>query len=151
MTLKRLFLFQSISTFFSGASLLCLLLIFFYMFPNLILWDDAVSYGPWLEEGLKFVVVLFLISLIDLKTLTIPFVGLGFGIIESINYARFHSIFSITPILAHVVFGFVMAYFFYLARNKKQLSLRSIWYALALLIPVYLHLLYNIAIKNWFV
>jgi len=41
-----------------------------------------------------------------------------------------------------------MAYFFYLAINPKYSFLRSVWYAFAFLIPVYLHLLYNIAVAS---
>ena len=150
MTQKRLFFFQVIASVFAGASLLCLVLLSFHTFPSLRFLDDATSYGPWLEEGLKFIVVLVLIRLAYLTPLTIPFVGIGFGLLESINYFINRGVGSIVPFLAHVVFGFAMAFFFYLAKNQKYSSLRSIWYALALLIPVYFHLLYNIAMKSLF-
>ena len=147
MTQKRLFFFQVIASVFAGASLLCLVLLFFHTFPSLRFLDDATSYGPWLEEGLKFIVVLALIRFAYLTPLTIPFVGIGFGLSESASYFINRGIGSITPFLAHVVFGFVMAFFFYLVKNPKCSSLRSILYALALLVPVWLHMLYNIAVK----
>ena len=146
MTRKSLFFFQVVVSVFAGASLLCLILLFFHTFPNLRFLDEATSYGPWLEEGLKFIVVLLLIRLAYLTPLTIPFVGIGFGLSESVSYFVNRGIGSITPFLAHVVFGFIMAFFFYLAKNPKLSSFRSIWYAFALLIPVYFHLLYNIVI-----
>src|SRR3989338_8077586 len=102
MSQKQLLFLQAIASFFAGGSLLCLIILFFHLFPSFLSSYSSISYGPWLEEGLKFGTALLLIR---------------------------------------------MAYFFYLATNPKYLSFKSIWYSFALLIPVYLHLLYNIIVK----
>lgn len=150
MTKKYLLLFQGIASFFAGGSLLCLIILFFYFFPNFISSYGATSYSPWLEEGLKFGVVLFLIRIAYLTPFAIPFVGIGFGFMEGIYHLMAYGKTSVIPFWVHIILGLVMAFFFYLAKNQKYSSLRSIWYALALLIPVYFHLFYNIAMKFWF-
>ena len=146
MTPKCLFFFQVIVSFSAGASLLWLFLLFFHTFPNLCSWDNATSYGPWLEEGLKFITVLILIRIAFLTETTIPFIGMGFGFMEQLAFF-INNNFSdrrIIVLWVHIILGLVMAYFFHLVLNHKSSSLRSVWCALALLIPVYLHLLYNI-------
>ncbi len=77
---------------------------------------------------------------------TIPFIGIGFGVGEGISRYIRNGYISILAFWVHVVLGLIMAYFFYLAMNSKRLSLQITWYALALLIPVYLHFIYNMIV-----
>lgn len=148
MTQKRLLFLQAITSFSFGAILFCLILIFFIFFPNLRLFYGSTSYGPWVEEGLKFLSVLLLIRLIYLKPIIIPFIGAGFGLMEAITRFSDRGMPSMLLFCVHFILGLVMAFFFYLAVNPKYSSLRSVWYSLALLIPVYLHLIYNIIIAR---
>lgn len=147
MTQKRLILLQAIASFSLGAGLFFLIILSFRFFPDLRLFYGATSWGPWVEEGLKFGGVLLLIRLIYLKPVVIPFLGAGFGLMEAITRFSAFEVRSMLLYCVHFIFGLVMAYFFYLATNPKYLSFRSIWYSFALLIPVYLHLLYNIVVK----
>ena len=147
MTKKHLLFLQTIASFCAGGGLLCLIILFFYFFPNFISSYGATSYAPWLEEGLKFGVVLFLIRIAYLTPSTIPFVSISFGLMEGVYHLMAYGRVSIIPFWVHIILGLVMAYFFYLATNPKYLSFRSIWYSFALLVPVYLHLLYNIVVK----
>ena len=149
MTQKRLLFLQAITSFSFGASLLCLIVLFSYLFPNFHSFYGTTSYGPWIEEGLKFGTVLLLIRLVYLKPIMIPFIGIGFGLMEGISHFINRGIVSIIPFWVHIILGLVMAFFFYLAVNPKYSSLRSVWYSFALLIPVYLHLLYNITVASW--
>ncbi|HBA45620.1 hypothetical protein A2W67_00880 [Candidatus Nomurabacteria bacterium RIFCSPLOWO2_02_40_28] len=147
MSQKQLLFLQAIASFFAGGSLLCLIILFFHLFPSFLSSYSSISYGPWLEEGLKFGTALLLIRIAYLTPSTIPFVSIGFGFMEGIYHLMAYGKASIVPFWVHVILGLVMAYFFYLATNPKYLSFKSIWYSFALLIPVYLHLLYNIIVK----
>jgi len=104
----------------------------------------GVSYGPWLEEGLKFLFILFLFSKIPLNFRAIPFIGVGFASIEAIRHIELTGYASPRAFLAHLVFGLVMAFLFYLVTRANTTHLRGILYALALLIPAAFHLTYNI-------
>jgi len=133
-------------TFFCGWTLCCLLIFLSSHFTNFHSLFGMTSYGPWLEEILKFVIVLILIYFVNLESFAIPFLGLGFGFIERVNHPDMYGMFiTVIPVIAHVLFGIAMAYFIYLARKNKYL-LKDIWYALALIIPIFLHLTYNIII-----
>jgi len=143
MTQKRLLFLQAIASFCAGASLLYLILFFFLFFSNLRSFYTATLSGPWIEEGLKFLAVLLLLKLINIRAIIIPFVGVGFGLMELITHYTEHGLRNMFPFSLHFVFGLVMAYFFYLARKQKYPNLRSVLYALAFLIPTWLHLLYN--------
>jgi hypothetical protein len=149
MSQKRLIFLQAIASFFFGASLLCLFVLSLNFLPSFYLLYGSTSYGPWLEEGLKFGVVLLLIRLINITPPIIPFIGIGFGLMEGINHFMARGTVNIIPFWVHIILGLVMAYFFYLAKKPKYFSFRSIWYSFALLIPVYLHLIYNIAVTFW--
>ncbi|MFA5792188.1 MAG: hypothetical protein WC884_04115 [Candidatus Paceibacterota bacterium] len=59
---------------------------FIFFSPNLRPFYGATSSAPWIEEGLKFIVVLFLIRIAYLTPSTIPFLGLGFGFMEQLAY-----------------------------------------------------------------
>jgi len=128
MSQKQLLFLQAIASFFAGGSLLCLIILFFHLFPSFLSSYSSISYGPWLEEGLKFGTALLLIRIAYLTPSTIPFVSIGFGFMEGIYHLMAYGKASI-------------------ATNPKYLSFKSIWYSFALLIPVYLHLLYNIIVK----
>ena len=137
---------QAIASFFAGGSLLCLILLFFHIFPNLRFLDNATQYGPWLEEGLKFLVVLLFIKIAYLNPDTIPFVGIGFGFMEQIFYFINHTNYEnrrVVVIWVHIILGFVMAYFFYLAQKERKILLKTIWYLFAFLVPALIHLYWN--------
>lgn len=153
--MKRTFL-QIIISFFSGAILLCLLLLFFYTFPNLNILDKATSFGPFLEEGLKFLIILSLIRLINLKSKIIPVLGIGFGFAEAVSYLILHGFTNSSAYLTripfasliHFVFGVIMAFFFYLAQKSRNKYLKMFWYISAFLIPSILHLFWNLLISK---
>lgn len=148
MTQKRLLFLQAIASFSIGGSLLCFVVLFFYFFPNLVSLYGKASSGPWIEEILKFGGVLFLINIAYITPLTIPFIGVGFGFMEGIYHIMVYERVSILAFWVHIILGLIMTYFFYLAKKQKHSNLRSVLYALALLIPAYLHILYNITVAN---
>ncbi len=147
MTQKNLIFLQAIVSFCLGASSLCLIILFSSIFPNLHFLYNSTSYAPWIEEGLKFLVILLLMRIAYITPFAIPFVGIGFGFMEGFFHIMTYGRFSLIPFWTHIILGFVMALFFYLAKNLKYSSFKSIWFTLALLIPVYLHLIYNIVVK----
>src|SRR3989338_2480579 len=126
MTQKHLLFLQAIASFFAGGSLLGLIILLFYCFPNFHALYSSTSYGPWLEEGLKFAIALLLIRVAYLTAITIPFIGLSFGLMEGLYHLMAYGRVSIIPFWVHIILGFVMAYFFYLANNPKYLSFKSI-------------------------
>lgn len=148
MNKKHLSFLQAIASFSAGVVSLYVIVMLFHLFPNLKLFFSGISYGPWLEEGFKFIAVLLMIRFIYLTPIMIPFVGLGFGLTERVYHLMNDGVANILPFWIHIILGFIMMYFFYLVSNKKYSYLRGAWYALALLIPVYLHLLYNIGIYS---
>ena len=105
------------------------------------------SYSAILEEGLKYLFVLFLIITIKLKTSSIPFIGIGFGLLEV--FARLQSSGHIytKPFVAHIIFGLTMALFIYLAQKSKT-PFKGLFYGLALIAPAMLHIFYNLIIAK---
>jgi len=149
MTQKRLSYIQTIASFCVGASLTCLILIYYSHFPH-YLFCSKTAYkllcGPWIEEGLKFISALLLIRFAYFTSSSIPFIGLGFGFMEQLAYFINRNDFTdkrIIVVWLHVVLGLIMGYFFYLAKKTKYLFLRIIYYILALYVPVVLHLAWN--------
>jgi len=146
VTQKNLVFPQAIASFFIGGSLLCLILLFFHVFPNLRFLDSATLYGPWLEEGLKFLAILLLIKIAYLTPDTIPFLGVGFGFMEQIFYFINHNDYTnrrIIIVWVHIILGLIMAYFFYLAQKERKILLKIIWYLFAFLVPALIHLYWN--------
>lgn len=117
----------------------------FFKINNYDSYFYSISYGPWLEEGLKYFVILILIFKLSLKIKTVPFIGVGFGFVEGIRYFEILGYFSIFSFFAHIIFGLVMALFFHLAKSNYQ-NQGGIWYSLSFLIPLFLHLTYNLVL-----
>ncbi len=146
MKITKYSFLQIVVSFCAGGSLLCLILLFFHIFPSLRFLDGATSYGPWMEEGLKFLVILFLIRIAYLTSSAIPFLGVGFGFMEQIFYFIYHTNYNnrrIIVVWVHIILGLVMAYFFYLAQKTKNKFLKYIWYMFAFLVPALMHLYWN--------
>ena len=145
---KLLFLEFFVSLCAGGIAFFFILSVFSFL-PQLRPLASGVAYGPWIEEGVKFLMALLMLRIAYIKPKMIPFIGLSFGLLEAINRYVNDRLVSLIPFWMHIIVGLVMAYFLYLATNKKQAYCKSVWYALALLIPVYLHLLYNLLFANW--
>jgi hypothetical protein len=146
VTQKNLVYSQAIASFFTGGSLICLILLFFHTFPHLRFLDSRTLYGPWLEEGLKFLTILILIKIAYLTPTTIPFLGIGFGFMEQLAYFINRNDFRdrrIIVLWVHIILGLVMAYFFYLAQKERKILLKIIWYLFAFLVPALIHLYWN--------
>ena len=111
----------------------------------------AVALTSAIEEVLKFSAVLVLIPLIRIKPAQIPFLGIGFGLMEGIIHiiegAPMPTSYHLKPFFAHIVFGLVMALFSWLAQRTEKRLGKSLYYGLALIIPVILHLLYNLILR----
>jgi RsiW-degrading membrane proteinase PrsW (M82 family) len=119
---------------------------FYFSHDKLSCLFSATTYGPWIEEILKFLAAFLLIRFAYFKSSSIPFIGLGFGFMEQLAYFINRHDFTdrrIIIVWVHVVLGLIMGYFFHLAKHTKYLFLRIIYYILALFVPVVLHLAWN--------
>ena len=144
-------LLQIIITFFAGSTLACLIIIITYV-TNYNLFFTATTYAPWVEEILKFVIILFLIRSIRIRPYMILFLSTGFGLMERVMQLDMYGEWmTLIPVFAHILFGIVMAYFlslYYSAKDTNRSSIRSLWFSLALILPILLHLLYNNALMS---
>lgn len=148
MPSRKLFYLQALTAVLFGALALNIIVLLFSTFPDTHSFFSSTSYGPWLEESLKFAFVVLLVRVAYLHAYAIPFIGIGFGFAEGISHMLAFNQISAKPFFVHIALAMVMAYFFYLARKAKNQDLRGIFYSLALLVPVALHLLYNLAVVN---
>lgn len=141
---RKNFYIQVLIVMATGALAVSLIIIFFALFSIIVSNSWCTSYAPWLEEGIKYFFILILMSVINLNVKAIPFIGVGFATVEAIRHIELTGYASPRAFLAHLVFGLVMAFFVYLAGTSKDRSLRGVLFAVALLAPVALHLIYNI-------
>lgn len=141
---RKAFYTQAFTVSMLGALAVSLIIVIAPLLPFKDFTNYGTSYGPWLEEGLKYIIVLALFATIPFNIKAIPFIGVGFATVEAIRHIELIGYGSPRAFLAHLVFGLVMAFLFYLATKAKTTNLRGVLYALALLIPVALHLTYNI-------
>lgn len=144
MNSRKSFYTQALITSIFGALAVCLIVIFFVFFDIKVSDTWSTSFAPWLEEGIKYFFVLILLSTITLNIKAIPFIGLEFAIVEAVRHIELTGYASIRAFLAHLVFGLIMALFVYWAISFRDKNLRGVIFALALLVPVSLHLIYNI-------
>jgi RsiW-degrading membrane proteinase PrsW (M82 family) len=134
-----------------GISLTCIIILMYHFYfsnDKLSLPYSATTYGPWIEEILKFTAAFLLIRFVYFTSSAVPFIGLGFGFMEQLVYFINRKDFTdknIIIVWVHIVLGLIMGYFFYLAKKTKYLFLKIIYYILALSVPVILHLAWNMA------
>lgn len=139
---KKTFNFHGVISFITGTILLWLIVIFFFFFPNFKTFYTPLN-GAIVEEILKFITVLILISIIKMPPRFILFLGLSFGISEGIWHFLAYDRFDVLPGLVHILLASVMAVFFSLFQNSKYPLLRYVWLLSAFLVPASLHLFYN--------
>ncbi len=141
--------FQIITPFFFGILLVSSLMILLNIFPILNQPNYGTTYGPFLEEILKYLTALFLIRFLKLKWLlvSIPLIGIGWGWVEVGNYLPVHGGISFIMLLVHASFGIFMALFINKAL-KKNGSIKYFYYTLALIIPALIHFGYNNLVFN---
>lgn len=144
MRSRREFYTQAFVVAVIGAFAVSLIIVFFAQFNIKVSDSWSVSYAPWLEEGIKYFFVLILLSTVTLNIKAIPFIGLGFAIVEAVRHIELTGYASPRAFLAHLVFGLIMALFLYWAINSRDKNIRGVLFAVALLAPVALHLIYNI-------
>lgn len=144
MPTRKEFYAQAFITTIIGAFAVSLIIITFSFFHIEVADTWSTSFAPWLEEGIKYLFVLILLSTITLNIKAIPFIGFGFAIVEAVRHIELTGYASPRAFLAHLVFGLIMALFLYWAINSRNKNLRGVLFALALLAPVSLHLVYNI-------
>lgn len=149
MSQKKIILLEIFVSLCAGGIAFFSIQSFFSLLPQLRPLASGVAYGPWIEEGVKFLMAILMLRIAYIKPIVIPFIGISFGLLEAINRYVNDRLVSVIPFWMHIIVGLLMAYFLYLATNKKQAYYKSVWYALALLIPVYLHLLYNLLLAGW--
>ena len=103
-------------------------------------------YNIWssaMEEIIKFLICLYTISKVKKFTYQIlPLVGIGFGLTEQMVRLFCSGCFPLAPFSAHVVMALTMTYFLSKASKKHKF----VYYSLALIVPVFLHMMYNIII-----
>ena len=104
----------------------------------------GTTYGPWLEEGTKFLLALFLVRTVAFPVWGIPLIGISFGFGEGLTYIQSYSHTSLVPYCAHIVFALIMMVFFFLAQRVSLRYQKWICYTLAFLVAGEVHLLYNI-------
>lgn len=143
---KTLLILQSVVALFWGAFIVSILVGLALTFPTFKEVFSNTSYSAILEEVLKYAVVLFLISQIRLKPGSVPFIGIGFGLLEALARLQSPGYAYIKPFWAHIVFGLVMALFVYLASKTERPFVRFLYYGFALVVPVSLHILYNLVV-----
>lgn len=128
----------------SGAFLASALVVLAILFP--VLSSIKSVYLGASEEILKFGMIIFLIYLVQIKPKPMAFIGIGFGLTEGIAYASSIGYTEIDPLWMHIIVGLVMAFFFHLAFKTRVPFSRGLYYGLALIIPMFLHIFYNLSI-----
>ena len=108
----------------------------------------ATTYGPWLEEGTKLLLALFLIRTVAFPLWGIPLIGISFGFAEGLMYVVSRGYASITTYSAHIVFALVMTACFLFAQKAPQRYQKWILYSLAFLLAGSLHLFYNLYVSG---
>jgi hypothetical protein len=102
------------------------------------------------EEVLKFLSACMLLattrSLGDVYLLLFPVLGSSFGLFEALRHFQVYGEIGVWAVCAHIFFALVMGALFYWARTYR----RRVGYALALLVPVTLHLTYNALVVPYF-
>jgi hypothetical protein len=151
MSQKKIILLEIFVSLCAGGIAFFSIQSFFSLLPQLRPLASGVAYGPWIEEGVKFLMAILMLRIAYIKPIMIPFIGISFGLLEAINRYVNDRLVSVIPFWMHIIVGLVMTYFLYLTTHKKQYSLRSVWYSLAFLIPVCIHHVYNIFLARWFV
>lgn len=116
------------------------------IFPNIksTLNSNYTTWSSALEETLKFVICLYTIHKVKRFTYQIlPFVGLGFGIAEQSIRLWCSNCFPWQPLTAHIIMALIMTYLLSKAIKQKH---EFVYYSLALIIPIFIHIIYNIII-----
>jgi len=133
----------------SGIILVCFYILILFLFPSIRFISNGITSGPFIEEILKFITILFLIIFFKYRSLSIciPFIGIGWGLVEGIAYYNKLGGRSFILILIHFIFALVMAFFLNKAINKTS-RIKYLYYSLALIIPSLIHLGYNLFVSN---
>ncbi len=121
---------------------------------NLI--GDDIFLWAVIEETLKFIAIFSLVYLVGLRISAILFIGIGFGFIEALPEVGLVEYVNREKALA--VFRerheddqlILQALFFYFASKARNLPLKVLYYGLALVIPILLHLGHNYLASNGF-
>ncbi|MFZ2522742.1 MAG: hypothetical protein WAX44_02770 [Minisyncoccia bacterium] len=126
----------------------CFGIIVFFLFFFFIISVDLPDipyrftlYGPVLEEILKFISIIILVSVFSIKPLETLTFGVGYGFAEGLSHFIYpNGNAGLIAFTMHSIVGFVMSYFVYKASgmNKKVL------YGIALFLPMFLHAIYNL-------
>jgi hypothetical protein len=144
MNYLRTLAWQNIIGFLAGTFLTSALVVFFTFFPlsKLPFWRPL--WGGLLEEGIKWAAALWLIRKMDFKPISILSIGAGFAVSEA--FVRFLSTSRLPwqPVVAHMVFAFVMATFFFFYKKEKKPAFKFIHMSAAVIVPVWIHLFYNV-------
>jgi hypothetical protein len=115
---------------------------------NLI--GDDIFLWAVIEETLKFIAIFSLVYLVGLRISAILFIGIGFGFIEALSYIDSLGYAELRPFHLHILNAVFMALFFYFASKARNLPLKVLYYGLALVIPILLHLGHNYLASNGF-
>ena len=146
MNNKALVQLQAFIVFCVGALLVSIIVISTQSLPAIRFLFEAHTFGPMSEEILKFATSYALISYINFNLSPLPLLGTGFGILEAVRHAQVYRGVGGWAIATHIVLGIVMTFLLYKAVNEKSRPMKITLYVLALVVPILLHLFYNIII-----
>ncbi len=142
---KKRFITESAVSFLLGINLVVLLLLVSVVFPDIKKYAYPSLYFSMVEELVKYTLAIFLVFQLRFLLFTIPFIGIGFGFAEALSRLYYYKLqASLIAFNFHIVLGLTMTALFYYGYKSK--NFRNIYYALALLIPLYLHVFYNLLV-----
>lgn len=139
----KIFPHETLIFFGMGIILCSIIILFFEFFPAFRHFYTPTPLPPFLEEGLKFLGVFFLLRIFFFEIKSTPFLGLGFGLMEGIWHFFAYGRVAVPALWVHIILGLIMTLFFFLAQKSKNRFLKVVWYLSAFLIPVFLHYLWN--------
>lgn len=106
-------------------------------------WNFAIL-SSMTEEILKYITCLYILYKISRKYVYIllPLVGISFGLTEQTIRLIYRGYFPWQPLAIHTAMALTMSLFLYKASKKHKF----VYYTLALVVPMFIHIMYNIII-----
>jgi RsiW-degrading membrane proteinase PrsW (M82 family) len=127
-----------------GGLLVALIVVATATIPETRAFFGALAFGPFAEEAVKYLAYAGLISSLGLSVSALPFLGIGFGLVEALRHLEVNGSIGFGSIALHTVLAVVMTELLAAARSREQH--RAVLYVAAFVVPAALHFAYNVVL-----